>query len=193
MLSRSIVAATRSRARRRARCRRAGHGAQNGRSVADHSAPAVVARVRARRLADRRDRSRDADERVRFVRCRNTSRRRSSPSRISASTSTTASTSSAVARRDQGQDRRREPRRRQHDHAAARRLHASRHHRPPRDQRHAGISRKLHEQSAAREMERHYTKEQILEAYLNQINLGRGWYGVDAGCATLLRASGGAS
>ncbi len=43
-----------------------------------------------------------------------------------------------------------------------------------------GISRKLHEQSAAREMERHYNKNQILEAYLNQINLGRGWFGVDA-------------
>lgn len=42
------------------------------------------------------------------------------------------------------------------------------------------ISRKLREQSAAREMERNYTKNEILEAYLNQISFGRGWFGIDA-------------
>jgi 1A family penicillin-binding protein len=41
------------------------------------------------------------------------------------------------------------------------------------------LSRKLREQSAAREMERHYSKSQILEAYLNQISFGRGFFGIE--------------
>src|SRR3954469_14890874 len=48
------------------------------------------------------------------------------------------------------------------------------------DRRDMGIGRKLREQSAAREMEKHYSKEQILEAYINQINFGHGWYGVES-------------
>lgn len=42
------------------------------------------------------------------------------------------------------------------------------------------LGRKLKEQSAAREMEKHYTKDQILDAYLNQIAFGHGWYGVES-------------
>jgi penicillin-binding protein 1A len=48
------------------------------------------------------------------------------------------------------------------------------------DRRDMSPSRKLREQSAALEMERHYSKDEILQGYLNQINLGRGWYGVEA-------------
>src|SRR5919112_1318012 len=47
------------------------------------------------------------------------------------------------------------------------------------DRRDLSLARKIREQQAAREMERHYSKEQILEAYINQINFGHGWYGVE--------------
>jgi len=40
--------------------------------------------------------------------------------------------------------------------------------------------RKLREQAAAREMEKHYTKEQILEAYLNFIHFGSRYYGIES-------------
>lgn len=42
------------------------------------------------------------------------------------------------------------------------------------------LSRKVREQIAAREMEKRYTKQQILEAYLNQIHFGRNWYGIES-------------
>ena len=48
------------------------------------------------------------------------------------------------------------------------------------DRRDLSVARKYHEQQAAREMERHYSKEQILEGYINQINFGHGWYGVES-------------
>jgi penicillin-binding protein 1A len=48
------------------------------------------------------------------------------------------------------------------------------------DRRDMSVGRKLREQQAAREMERHYSKEQILEGYINQINFGHGWYGVES-------------
>lgn len=40
--------------------------------------------------------------------------------------------------------------------------------------------RKLREQAAAREMERRYKKDEILEAYLNQIHFGHRWYGIES-------------
>jgi penicillin-binding protein 1A len=48
------------------------------------------------------------------------------------------------------------------------------------DRRDRSIGRKLREQAAAREMEKHYTKDQILEAFLNQIHFGHGWYGIES-------------
>jgi 1A family penicillin-binding protein len=41
------------------------------------------------------------------------------------------------------------------------------------------ITRKIKEARVAREIEQVYTKDQILEAYLNQINFGHGWYGIE--------------
>jgi penicillin-binding protein 1A len=48
------------------------------------------------------------------------------------------------------------------------------------DRRDRSPARKLREQKAALEMERHYNKEQILEAFLNTLDFGRGWFGIDA-------------
>lgn len=47
------------------------------------------------------------------------------------------------------------------------------------DRRDKSPARKLREQQAAREMERHYNKEQILEAFLNQLDFGRGGFGIE--------------
>ncbi|HYW32686.1 MAG TPA: PBP1A family penicillin-binding protein [Gemmatimonas sp.] len=47
------------------------------------------------------------------------------------------------------------------------------------DRRDKSPVRKLREQQAAREMEKRYNKEQILEAFLNQISFGRGTYGIE--------------
>jgi penicillin-binding protein 1A len=42
------------------------------------------------------------------------------------------------------------------------------------------LGRKLREQAAAREMERRYKKDEILEAYLNQIHFGHRWFGIES-------------
>ena len=47
------------------------------------------------------------------------------------------------------------------------------------NRRDRSISRKLHEQAAARDMEKHYNKAQILEAFLNTINFGHRWCGIE--------------
>jgi penicillin-binding protein 1A len=43
----------------------------------------------------------------------------------------------------------------------------------------AGPTRKLKEARVAREIEDVYTKDQILEAYINQVNYGHGWHGIE--------------
>ena len=48
------------------------------------------------------------------------------------------------------------------------------------DRRDRSLSRKVREQRAALEMEKHYSKDEILEAYLNQIAFGHGWFGIEA-------------
>jgi penicillin-binding protein 2D len=48
------------------------------------------------------------------------------------------------------------------------------------DRRDVSVGRKLREQAAAREMEKHYNKDQILEGYLNTINFGHRWCGIEA-------------
>ncbi|GJG87227.1 hypothetical protein tb265_24080 [Gemmatimonadetes bacterium T265] len=48
------------------------------------------------------------------------------------------------------------------------------------DRRDRSPARKLREQQAAIEMSQHYSKEQVLEAYLNTIYFNHGRYGVDA-------------
>ena len=44
----------------------------------------------------------------------------------------------------------------------------------------AGLNRKMREAEFARALERRHTKSEILEAYMNYILFGHGWYGVDA-------------
>jgi membrane carboxypeptidase/penicillin-binding protein len=48
------------------------------------------------------------------------------------------------------------------------------------DRTERNLGRKMREAELARALERRHTKSQILEAYLNWINFGHGWYGVEA-------------
>ena len=50
------------------------------------------------------------------------------------------------------------------------------------------ISRKIQEALLAMEIERYYTKDEILERYLNLIYLGAGAYGIEAAAHTYLAA-----
>ena len=51
---------------------------------------------------------------------------------------------------------------------------------PERISREKNLIRKLKEAKVARAIEDKYNKEQILELYLNQINLGNGAYGIES-------------
>jgi penicillin-binding protein 1A len=48
------------------------------------------------------------------------------------------------------------------------------------DRRDITPARKIREAALARALERRHTKSEILEAYLNYINFGHGWYGVES-------------
>jgi penicillin-binding protein 1A len=48
------------------------------------------------------------------------------------------------------------------------------------DRRDISLARKVREAELARALERRHTKAEILEAYLNYINFGHGWYGIEA-------------
>lgn len=48
------------------------------------------------------------------------------------------------------------------------------------DRREKSVERKLKEAKIALELERRYGKERLLEAYLNEIYFGHGWYGIEA-------------
>jgi membrane peptidoglycan carboxypeptidase len=43
----------------------------------------------------------------------------------------------------------------------------------------SAVTRKLKEFAVAKQIEQVYTKEQILEAYINQVNYGHGWRGIE--------------